>query len=85
LIDFLFCLQAALDEREGLMAWLLSEVSRKLPSLRRLKTEENPISVALAVEGDEARMLGSMLFTRGLTGKREKRNVMVLVLFWFVE
>ena len=39
-----------LGERERLMSWLAAEAPVRLPGLRRLRTEANPISAAFVVE-----------------------------------
>jgi hypothetical protein len=52
------------------MSWLMTETEKKLPELKRIETPQNPISFAFRIEEDDAKVLGSMLFTRGLTGHR---------------
>ncbi len=59
-----------LEERERLAVWMRSELRAGKAGLKLLETEANPISFALKVEGRDAKMLGSMLFTRNLTGHR---------------
>ncbi len=57
-----------LNQREELMEWFSSGGPNL--ELKRLETPANPISVAFVVNGETPKMLGSMLFTRGLTGHR---------------
>ena len=60
-----------LQERELLFRKTGERFEREMEHFRLLKTPDNPISYALAFEAkDDPKMLGSMLFTRGLTGQR---------------
>ena len=57
-------------ERERLFVWFRERIA-EVEGLRLLDTwRRNPISLALALDPAYGNMLGSMLFTRGVTGHR---------------
>lgn len=58
-----------LDEREVLMEWFRGRL-QQIPGLKWLDTSLNPISMAFALDPAFGSMVGSMLFTRGVTGHR---------------